>query len=1591
MSGDEAIAALAERVARLSPAKRAMLEQALLDRQRMAAPARRIARRQSDGPAPLSFAQQGLWFLDQLQPGSAMSSATAAVRLTGPLDLSALRRAFAAVTVRHDVLRTTFASAEGGPVQLVSPHWSMTIPVVDLGALPAAGREAAAGSLVVAMSRRPFDLVKGPLFRVVLLALGDADTVLVLSLHHIVADGWSHALLTREVSARYTALTTGQAPALPHLQLQFADYAAWQARNVKEDDLRAQLEWWKTELAGSAPLQNLPADRARPAVPSYRAGSLDIGIPDGVAAALRAVSQRAGATLFMTLLAALQVLIGRYTGQRDVIVGTPVAGRNSSDLEDLIGCFVNTLALRTDLSGNPAFTELLRRVRDRVLAAYARQDVPFERLVEELRVERSASHAPVFQVRLVLQNMPPAQWKLSGVTVRPLRVIVPSIQVDVAVEIVDTGGALSGTLDYSTDLFDPATAGRFAGQFGTLLAGIARAPERRIDDLPVLSPAEETQILTAWSTSGTVSGPVTGSPADPVRLFEAAAERTPNAIAVANAQESLRYAELNDRANQVAQLLIGRGIGQETRVGICGEWSPDLVAAVLGVLKAGGAFVPMDPEHPRDRLAYLRADAEVGIVLTQERWRDRHGSAEVICLDSERDLLARQPRRNPGQAASSQNLAYVIYTSGSTGRPEGVGVTRGNLASYCTAIRATLGASAPDGASEQLSFGFLGALGTDLGHTAIFPALLHGDRLILVPRECALDGRAFAAVAARRRLDVLKTTPTQIRALLASAPPAQVLPARWLILGGEPLPRPLWDELASAGRCRLLNHYGPAEVTVGCVTSQQESADHVPGAATMPIGRSLPGIRAYVLDPGLRPVPAGVPGELCLAGAQVARGYLGNPGLTAERFTPDPFSDLGGRLYRTGDLARWTAGGVLEFLGRGDQQVKVRGHRIELGEIEATLAEHRQVTAVAVTVWQPDTAGARLVAHVVGDVAAGELLTFAAARLPAHLVPAAVVPLAAMPLTVNGKLDRAALALTAASPRGERESEQPGGAIHSQGPAAELLHAIWREVLGIDRIEPDTNFFASGGHSLLAFQVVTRASRTFGVELPVRAVFEAPTLAAFARRIEAGRRAGTNLLPAIRPADRGDPIPLSQAQQRLWYVDQLDRTGSAHIQSYALNVDGELSVPALAAAVADLRGRHESLRTTFRQDRDGLEQVVAADVAVPTPLIDLCAIPDREAQAQRLAETNARRPFDLRRGPLLRVTIVRRSESQHVLLVAMHHIITDAWSVAVLFDELWQCYTARAGDAPPRLPALPIQYRDYASWERRWLDDETALDKAASYWREQLAGAPEYLDLHYDRPLPATSPFRSATAAYELPAAESREIIEYSLREGATPFITVLAAYLILLRQRTGQSDIVVGAGTANRGQLETERVLGFFTNQLVLRVHVSGDQTVRELLARVREVTLSAYAHGEMPFNRLVRMLRPDRHVNRAPLFQVEIEFHRLTDTPAGPPGLTVARREVRGPDLLTTLDLSLHVVQTETVLRGGLAYNADVFSPATARGMVAQLRAILAVMVATSDVSTDELAAEAENQGRLTSARERATAARAKFDAMIARSGNE
>ncbi|HEX7241378.1 MAG TPA: amino acid adenylation domain-containing protein, partial [Longimicrobiaceae bacterium] len=1308
----------------------------------VAPPIERVPR---EGPLPVSFAQQRLWVVDRLDPGSPAYNMPAALRLRGVLDAAALRASLDALVRRHETLRTTLAERGGVPVQVVHPSAPVELVELDLGELPEAEREAEAGRLAVAEALRPFDLARGPLLRSTLVRLDEEEHVLLFTLHHVAGDGWSMQVLVREVSALYGAFSRGEEPRLPELPVQYADFAAWQRAWLAGGVLEAQVDFWREKLRGASPLLEIPTDRPRTLAQSPRTGTHRLTLAAEVTQGLRALSRREGTTLFMTLLAAWQVLLGRYAGQDDVVVGTPIAGRTRRETEGLIGFFVNMLALRGDLGGDPTWSELLGRVRETALGAYEHQELPFERLVEALDVERSLDHDPVFQVTFELERAAAhEELALGGVGIEPLAAGAEIAKFDLDLAMEDGGERLEGTLLFREPLFEAQTVGRMAAHLEVLLGAMAAEPARRLSEVSLLRGAERDQVLRAWNATG----------ADYPRvcvheLVSAQAARTPEAVAVIHDGGSLTYAALEEGADRLAHLLRGRGVGPEVRVGIGMEKGAEMALAVLAVLKAGGAYVPIDPAYPDERIGYLLRDSGTALVLTQAQLAGRFsaGDVPVLAVDALQAELDAAPAGAPGSRVTPENLAYVIYTSGSTGLPKGVAVPHHAVVNLATDMAARLGLRPDD---RLLNFA---SLSFDVSVEEIFTAWSTGAAVVLSRAELFAPG-VLRETIEREGITSLELPSAywaewtrELRESGRGVPPS----VRFVRVGGERVsPERLreWAEL----RVPLVHVYGVTEATCTSAALWLGAGEDAGMRGSLPIGRPTGNVRLYAVDGAGEPLPAGVPGELCIGGEGLARGYLGRAELTAERFVPDPFGgEAGARLYRSGDRVRWLGEGTMEFLGRMDAQVKLRGFRIEPGEIEAVLLAHPQVREAVVVV---RAEAQRLVAYVVAEeeaelVGAG-LRAYVAAVLPQYMVPGAVMVLEALPLGVSGKVDRRAL------PAPEWGTEREYVAPRTQ--TEEVLAGIWAEVLRRERVGVEEGFFDLGGHSLLATQVVSRARQAFGVEVPLRAVFEAPTLAAFAERVDALRPSPLEeeaamdklsldeLSPegvaASQPGDvppgstpGEDHFPLSFAQQRLWLVDQLEPGSAAYNMADALRLRGRLDASALRASLDALVRRHESLRTTFSEEGGRPVQVIHAPARIPLPSVDLRGLPEeaRQPETMRLAGAEALRPFDLEHGPLLRSTLLRLDEEEHVLLFTLHHVVSDGWSMQVLVREVSALYGAFSRGEEPQLAELPVQYADFAVWQREWLSGEV-LDGQIGYWKEALAGAPPLLEIATDHP-----------------------------------------------------------------------------------------------------------------------------------------------------------------------------------------------------------------------------------------------------------------
>ena len=1062
----------------------------------------RISPRAPDQRIPLTFAQRRLWFLDQLEPGNRIYNEVLSLRVSGDLDVYALEAAINGIIARHEALRTRFVEQDGEPVQVVLPEARVTADVRDLSHLPEEERTAEVRRMADAAAHEPFDLATGPLIRLMLLRLGPGEHALVMPTHHIVSDGWSQSVFFGELSALYEAARQGQPAPLPPLAIQYGDFAVWQQEHLAGGALERQIAYWKERLRGAPTLLELPTDRPRPAEQTYRGTGYHFGVPQELSAQLNALAQREGATLFMVLLAALSALLARYTGEDDVVVGSPIANRTRPELEALIGLFANTLPVRTDVSGDPTFRTLLARVRDAVFEDYANQDLPFERLVEELRIERSLSYNPLYQVMLVLQNTPRSEAPLTGLAMRPLETTHDTSKLDLSLWMMESGQGIFGVWEYSTELFDRDTIERLTTHFVTLVRGIVESPDRRVSELPLIAPEERTRVLYTWNES--VEDVFAAIPVH--EQFEAQAEHAPDAVAVAHRGESLTYGELSRRSSRLANFLRGRGVGPESRVGVCVERSPEMLVALLGVLKAGGAYVPLDPQYPRDRLAFLVEDSGISVLLTQERLfaaLPGAAAADVVFLDADWERIAAEPDAAPESGVAPDNLAYLIYTSGSTGKPKGVMVPHGALSGFTGIACEAYGIGADDAVLQFASINF------DASAEEIWPALASGARLVLRTEEMLDSAAAFLEACRGWGVTVLDLPTAYWHELIADAagdddPPALPDALRLVVIGGErALPERLraWRETFGDG-VRLVNTYGPTEATV-VATLADLPADADEGTASprhVPIGRPIRNTRAYVLDPRGEAVPVGVPGELYLGGGGVARGYLDRPDLTAERFPPDPFGpEPGARVYRTGDRVRFLADGTLEFVGRVDQQVKLRGFRVELGEIESAIGEVPGVAEAVVVAREEEPGNPRLVAYLVpeagAEVSVADVRTALRAELPGYMVPAAFVVLDAFPLTRNGKVDRRSLPAPEAAARAEAKA-----ALHAapRNDVERAIAAAWQEVLGVEEVGLDDNFFDLGGHSLLLARVRSRLAGKFRREVSVVVLFRYPTVRSLA-------------------------------------------------------------------------------------------------------------------------------------------------------------------------------------------------------------------------------------------------------------------------------------------------------------------------------------------------------------------------------------------------------------------------------------------------------------------------------------------------------------
>ncbi|EJL94065.1 amino acid adenylation enzyme/thioester reductase family protein [Herbaspirillum sp. CF444] len=1457
----------------------------------------------------MSYAQNRIWFLDQLVPDNLTYSVPLNLEIEGEIDAGILETCFKMICQRHRILNSYY------PIKEQQAYTAYREAEFKLAVFEAE-QEAAALSYV----QKPFNLLRGPLFRAALVRYSTEKNALYLCMHHIISDGWSLGILMDEIAEIYDALLGRREIRLPALPIQYADYVEWQRDQFTRPSSQHQLAYWKQQLEGAPPLFHPPLDYPRPPVPAFKGASVKFDIDKTLTDKLNALAQAQDATLFMVLLAAFGIQLARYTGGTDVVIGSPIAGRQNSQVESLIGLFLNTIVLRLDYSGAPGFTGFLGRVRKTCLDAYTHQDVPFDRLVEELQPDRNLAHSPLFQVMFVLQNQkmnPPGFGQSKS---RFQRLENPTAKFDLTLSLDESEDGLHTSFEYNVDLFSAASVERFALHFKELLHTLMENPEADHFDYCALSEQDAAQ-LRAWNDTA-IDYPKEQQLLP--ELFLSQVRRTPDRIALTFEGEQLSYKLLNQRANRLAACLRRHGVTPNVVVGICMQRSIELVVGLLAIQKAGGAYLPLDPSYPDARLRYMMDDARITLLLTHPAVAQSVSSfsGTVVSLDGDAiddgqhadDAWSEDDCPNP---ASPEHLAYVIYTSGSTGNPKGVGNSHEGIFNRLYWMQQTFPVLEGDAVLQKTPFGF------DVSVWEFFLPLLFGGRLVIAKPNGHQDPAYLVRLIREQNVTHLHFVPSMLEIFSREKNIETLDSIKYLFCSGEALSFDLRTRFLKRLPIALHNLYGPTEAAVDvshCPCGPDEDLDLIP------IGKPIANIQLHIVDPHCNPVPIGVVGELLIGGIGLARGYVNRPALTAEKFIPDPFSaEPGARLYKTGDLARYLSDGNIQYLGRIDNQVKIRGFRIELGEIENVILEHPNVVECTVIVQTNSELDKRLIAFIVTggkSLDANTLHIWGAERLQSYMVPSAFIDIEQMPLNANGKVDRSRLVQRA------RDLRDTGNVEHAAPKSDQeaLLSEIWCDILKLDSVSVRSDFFALGGHSLLAMQVVSRIRDVFFVELPLHVLFQNPTIEYMAAQIDTQRFA--QALPAITPV-ADEEVPLSYAQTRFWFLDQLEGQSSNYNMAIAIRFDGPLHQPALLNALRSLVERHKALRSYFIS-KDGMPYLGFTDSAfeIPTRQLDHLTPEARSARLDELIAEEAKTAFVLADGGLFRASLLQLGKESHVLMVTMHHIISDGWSIGILMNDLREYYAAYSEEKPILLPDLPIEYGDFSAWQRQYFDRDY-LAQQINYWKNQLQSAPELLQLPTDFPRPPVQTTNGSEWRFTLDKSTKIRLEALSQQEGATLFMTLLSAFSLLLGRYSGAEDIVIGSLVAGRNLSQIETVVGVFVNTIALRIDLSDSPDFSALLKRVKEITLGAYSHQDVPFDRLVQELRPERNLSFSPLFQVMFVLQNAPMELLELPGLQAT--PLMQHNKTSKFDILFSMEENHKGMECILEYNSDLFKEST------------------------------------------------------------
>ena len=1462
------------------------------------------------------------------QQGDTPFVAQCTVIIDGVLNAGLLQQAINKVIQQHEILRTVYRRQTG-----------LKLPFqVILDSSDALWADSS-NAVWESVATPTLNLEAGPIVHASLHSIAVEKHTLTLTLPALAADSRSMINLVGEIGRAYAALLANGT--VDDEIMQYVDIVQWQTDLLESEDTKACRDYWRDYSRNidpaAAAATTLPFETPITAA-ATTVGTSSHQLDAPLSRALETIAAGEPHALESFLLSCYAILVGRLTGQTAIVVGCTLDGRKFEELETALGLFAKDIPLRVDALAELPFSTVLQQTRRAVTEAHQWQ----EGFSWTHFTESRDANGPTLPFTFEYVDLGAPQT-FAGLTLNVAQLNVCREHSKLSLSLVKTVAGLKLDFQYDPSLLDSESVERIAGYLQTLISSALSTPENPIGDLTLLGQQERTMLVVDWNQSSAAF-----PDACIHQLFEVQAASTPNRIAVRSNEDALTYKHLNEAANRLAHHLRSLGIGPDLLVGLCVDRSTALMVAVLGILKAGGTYVPLNADNPKPRLAQQLVGATVLITEQKLLAQMPDITGTTLCIDTQHDLWASLPVTNPATETTPENLAYILYTSGSTGIPKGVAVRHRNLVNYTQAIATRLHLDQyPDG----LHFATVSTIAADLGNTCIYSALTSGGCLHVISYDVATDSQSFARYNAQHPIDVLKIVPSHLHALLQSSEAAQILPRKFLITGGEPLTRNLVEQISAlTPACAILNHYGPTETTVGSLSlllsdyGWQRST-----APTIPIGRPLANTQLYVLDARQQLLPIGVPGELYIGGEGVTAGYLNDPQRTAERFPPNPFSaDPAARMYRTGDLVRYLPDGNMEFLGRSDDQVKIRGFRIELGEIEAVLAAHSSVKQAVVLARESSDGAKRLLSWFVlrpgFTTTSDDLRNYLKQQLPDYMVPVAILPLPRIPLTPNGKIDRQALP--------EPELHEAKQYVAPRTPTEEVVCNIWAEVLRADRISTEDSFFDLGGHSLLATQVISRIRRALNVDLPLRSLFETPTVSAISAQIDRSRRDPNAIdVPPITPVSRDQDLPLSFAQQRLWVLDQMEPNNPLYNIPRRTRMRGTLNLEAFSQALNGILQRHESQRTTFAVKDGEPVQVIAPTLELDIALRDLTDCPEeaRLLEAARLAEAEALIPFDLAKGPLVRATLVKIADDDHLLLLTMHHIVSDAWSAGIFFQEFGELYNAALANRPSPLPDLPIQYADYAAWQRNWFQGEV-LDQQLAYWKEHLRGAPPVLQLPTDRPRGKAQSFQGFMETISFSGETAAALRKLGQQEGVTLFMSLLAGFQTLLARYSGEDQIVIGTDVANRSTTETERLIGFFINLLALRTDLSGNPTFRELLGRVREVALGAYTHQEMPFDKLVQELQPERSLSHNPVVQALFVMQNLPPKERNLMGLALSPFEL--PITRSKFDLAVFVVDRPEELITYWLYSTDLFDAATIRKMARHFEALLTNAVADPDM---------------------------------------